>query len=207
MSPYASEFARIAVAHLLAVASPGPDFAMVLRQSLAHGRRTAVWTSVGIGSAILLHATYCVLGLGLLLLSSAAAFTVLKYAGAAYLTFLGVEGLRSRRRSADNVGLTGATAPGPRAAFTAGFLTNALNPKAALFFIALFPVVVSPETPKLIQAGYGLWMSLATMAWFSLVSLVFTRETVRRSYLRQGHWIDRALGVVFLTFAAGLLFG
>ena len=207
MSPYASEFARIAVAHLLAVASPGPDFAMVLRQSLAHGRRTAVWTSVGIGSAILLHATYCVLGLGLLLLSSAAAFTVLKYAGAAYLTFLGVEGLRSRRRSADNVGLTGATAPGPRAAFTAGFLTNAINPKAALFFIALFPVVVSPETPKLIQAGYGLWMSLATMAWFSLVSLVFTRETVRRSYLRQGHWIDRALGVVFLTFAAGLLFG
>ena len=207
MSPYAPEFARIAVAHLLAVASPGPDFAMVLRQSLAHGRRTAVWTSVGIGSAILLHATYCVLGLGLLLLSSAAAFTVLKYAGAAYLTFLGVEGLRSRRRSADNVGLTGATAPGPRAAFTAGFLTNALNPKAALFFIALFPVVVSPETPKLIQAGYGLWMSLATMAWFSLVSLVFTRETVRRSYLRQGHWIDRALGVVFLTFAAGLLFG
>lgn len=207
MSPYASEFARIAVAHLLAVASPGPDFAMVLRQSLAHGRRTAVWTSVGIGSAILLHATYCVLGLGLLLLSSAAAFTVLKYAGAAYLTFLGVEGLRSRRRSADNVGLTGGTAPGPRAAFAAGFLTNALNPKAALFFIALFPVVVSPETPKLIQAGYGLWMSLATMAWFSLVSLVFTRETVRRSYLRQGHWIDRALGVVFLTFAAGLLFG
>ncbi|MEN9662685.1 MAG: Threonine efflux protein [Verrucomicrobiota bacterium] len=207
MSPYASEFARIAVAHLLAVASPGPDFAMVLRQSLAHGRRTAVWTSVGIGSAILLHATYCVLGLGLLLLSAAAAFTVLKYAGAAYLTFLGVEGLRSRRRSADNVGLTGGTAPGPRAAFAAGFLTNALNPKAALFFIALFPVVVSPETPKLIQAGYGLWMSLATMAWFSLVSLVFTRETVRRSYLRQGHWIDRALGVVFLTFAAGLLFG
>jgi RhtB (resistance to homoserine/threonine) family protein len=207
MSPYAPEFARIAVAHLLAVASPGPDFAMVLRQSLAHGRRTAVWTSVGIGSAILLHATYCVLGLGLLLLSSAAAFTVLKYAGAAYLTFLGVEGLRSRRRSADNVGLTGGTAPGPRAAFAAGFLTNALNPKAALFFIALFPVVVSPETPKLIQAGYGLWMSLATMAWFSLVSLVFTRETVRRSYLRQGHWIDRALGVVFLTFAAGLLFG
>ena len=207
MSPYAPEFARIAVAHLLAVASPGPDFAMVLRQSLAHGRRTAVWTSVGIGSAILLHATYCVLGLGLLLLSAAAAFTVLKYAVAAYLTFLGVEGLRSRRRSADNVGLTGGTAPGPRAAFAAGFLTNALNPKAALFFIALFPVVVSPETPKLIQAGYGLWMSLATMAWFSLVSLVFTRETVRRSYLRQGHWIDRALGVVFLTFAAGLLFG
>lgn len=207
ISPYAAEFARIAVAHLLAVASPGPDFAMVLRQSLAHGRRTAVWTSVGIGSAILLHATYCVLGLGLLLLSSTAAFAILKYAGAAYLTFLGVEGLRSRPRSADNVPLAGATAPGPRAAFAAGFLTNALNPKAALFFIALFPVAVSPETPRLIQAGYGLWMSLATMAWFSLVSIVFTRESMRQGYLRHGHWIDRALGVVFIAFAVGLLFG
>ena len=207
MSPYATEFARIAVAHLLAVASPGPDFALVLRQSLAHGWRTAVWTSVGIGSAILLHATYCLLGLGLLLLSSTAAFTVLKYAGAAYLTFLGVEGLRSRRRSADNVPLSGATAPGPRAAFTAGFLTNALNPKAALFFIALFPVAVSPETPKLIQAGYGLWMSLATMVWFSLVSFVFTRESMRQGYLRHGHWIDRVLGVVFIAFAVGLIFG
>ena len=207
MSSYATEFARVAVAHLLAVASPGPDFAMVLRQSLAHGQRTAVWTSLGIGSAILLHATYCVLGLGLLLQSSPAAFTTLRYAGAAYLVYLGVEGLRSRARAGSVADGPGVTVPAPGAAFVAGFLTNALNPKAALFFIALFPVAVSAQTPKLIQAGYGLWMSLATMAWFSLVSVVFTREPVRRGYLRHGHWIDRLLGVVFLGFAAGLVLG
>ncbi len=207
MSPYAAEFAGIAAAHLLAVASPGPDFAMVLRQSLAHGRRTAVWTSIGIGSAILLHATYCGLGLGLLLRSSTEAFAALRFIGAAYLAFLGLEGLRSRARVAGPAFLGGATVPGPRAAWLAGFLTNALNPKAALFFIALFPVAVSAETPKLIQAGYGLWMSLTTMAWFSLVAFFFTRESVRRGYLRHGHWIDRVLGVVFLAFAVGLLFG
>jgi RhtB (resistance to homoserine/threonine) family protein len=205
MTVYAAEFTKIAVAHLLAVASPGPDFAMVLRQSLAHGRRTAVWTSLGIGAAILLHATYCVLGLGLLLQNSPAAFTALRYAGAAYLACLGVEGLRSRSRLGNMADGPAVTVPAPRAAFVAGFLTNALNPKAALFFIALFPVAVSPQTPKLIQAGYGLWMSLATMVWFSLVSVVFTREPVRRGYLRHGHWIDRALGVVFLGFAAGLV--
>jgi RhtB (resistance to homoserine/threonine) family protein len=207
MTPYAAEFAKVAVAHLLAVASPGPDFALVLRQSLAHGRRTAVWTSLGIGSAILLHATYCVLGLGLLLQNSPAAFAALRYAGAAYLAYLGVEGLRSRVRGPEAVADRSLTIPGPRAALAAGFLTNALNPKAALFFIALFPVAVNPLTPKLIQAGYGLWMSLATMAWFSLVAFVFTRETVRQGYLRHGHWIDRALGVVFLGFAAGLVLG
>jgi RhtB (resistance to homoserine/threonine) family protein len=205
MTVYAAEFAKLAVAHLLAVASPGPDFAMVLRQSLAHGRRTAVWTSLGIGSAILLHATYCVLGLGLLLQNSPSAFAALRYAGAAYLAYLGLEGLRSRARIGAESGGSNLTIPAPKAAFVAGFLTNALNPKAALFFIALFPVAVSPETPKLIQAGYGLWMSLATMAWFSLVSVVFTRGSVRQGYLRHGHWIERALGVVFLAFAAGLL--
>jgi threonine/homoserine/homoserine lactone efflux protein len=65
---------------------------------------------------------------------------------------------------------------------------------------------VNVHTPKLIQAGYGLWMTLATAAWFCFVSVVFTREEVRRSFLRHGHWIDRALGVVFLGFAASLAF-
>jgi RhtB (resistance to homoserine/threonine) family protein len=207
MSPYWYEFSKVALAHLLAVASPGPDFAMVLRQSLAHGRRTAVWTSVGIGSAILVHVTYSLLGIGLLLKSSAVAFTVLKFAGAAYLGWIGVRALRAKPRDlAVNASQVDARPPRPGAAWSAGFLTNALNPKAALFFVALFPVAVSPQTPKLIQAGYGLWMVVTTMAWFSLVSLLFTRESVRRGFLRHGHWIDRALGVVFLAFAISLAF-
>lgn len=94
--------------------------------------------------------------------------------------------------------------PDQRGAFALGFLTNALNPKATLFFISLFVLVVSPRTPKPLQAGYGIWMSLATIAWFSLVSIVFTRRGVRDRFLRHGHWIDRALGLVFLSFAVSL---
>ena len=202
---YWPEFLTIAVAHLLAVASPGPDFAMVLRQSLVHGRRTAIWTSVGIGSGISLHIAYSLLGIGLLLMSSVVAFTMLKYAGAAYLAWIGVQGLRSRPRAVSGLlQAGGVVAPTTRAAFITGFLTNALNPKAAMFFIALFPVAVSPTTPKLVQAGYGLWIILTTMAWFCFVSVVFTRAGVRDRFLRQVHWIDRALGVVFLGFAVSL---
>lgn len=208
MSPYAYEFSKIAVAHALAVMAPGPDFAMVLRQSLAHGRRTGVWTSIGIGSAISLHITYSLLGVGLLLKSSVLAFTLLKYAGAAYLGWAGVQALRSRPRAATGV-LDGSVVPAKvvptnGAAWRTGFLTNALNPKATLFFVALFPLVISPQTPKLIQAGYGLWMALATMAWFSFVSVLLTREKLRQAFLRHTHWIDRALGVVFIAFAASL---
>src|SRR5882762_9545951 len=118
MSPYLYEFSKIAVAHLLAVMSPGPDFAMVLRQSLAHGRRTAVWTSIGIGCAISLHVTYSLLGIGLLLRSSALAFNLLKYAGAIYLVWMGLKALRSQPRdpAATAEGAASDT-PTPRAAW------------------------------------------------------------------------------------------
>ncbi len=203
---YWPEFLTIVVAHALAVASPGPDFAIVLRQSLRHGRRTAVWTSVGIGCGLLVHITYCILGLGLVLKNSAVALATVKWLGAAYLAWVGVQALRAKPRLDDLDLATGSSAPTSQAAWTTGFLVNVLNPKAALFFIALFPLAVSVSTPKWIQAGYGVWMTLTTMAWFSFVSVVFTKEQVRRGFLRHGHWIDRALGIVFLAFAVSLLF-
>ena len=208
MHDYWVEFSKVAGAHLLAVASPGPDFAIVLKQSLAHGRRTAIWTSIGVGAAILLHVTYSLLGFGLLIRSSELWFNVVKYAGAAYIAWLGVQSLRAKPRSetAGEAALVAVVPPAGHGAFATGFLTNALNPKATLFFISLFVLVVSPQTPKIIQAGYGLWMCVATAAWFCFVSLVFTRPEIRGRFLRHGHWIDRALGVVFLGFAVSLVF-
>jgi RhtB (resistance to homoserine/threonine) family protein len=205
MAAYWVEFTTVAVAHFLAVASPGPDFALVLRQSVACGRRPAIWTSAGIGAGILVHVGYSLLGLGLLIHGSATWFTVVKFAGAAYLVWVGVQCLRSKPRG-EAEGAVGETPPerGARGAFTTGFLTNVLNPKATLFFLSLFAMVVNPQTPKWVQAGYGLWMAAATAIWFSLVSVVFTQTAVRVRFLRVSHWIDRALGVVFLGFAAWL---
>lgn len=199
------EFSQVALAHLLAVASPGPDFAIVVRQSLTHGRRTAIWTSIGVGTGILLHVGYSVLGLGLLIRSSALWFNVVKAAGAAYIAWLGLVSLRAKPAGNLDLGAEGGPrAPSTHGAFMTGFLTNVLNPKVTLFFISLFVMIVDPRTPKLIQAGYGLWMSVATMAWFTLVSVLFTRTEIRHRFLHFGHWIDRALGVVFLAFAASL---
>ena len=210
MHDYEVEFAKVAVAHLLAVASPGPDFAIVLKQSLTYGRRTAIWTGIGVGTAILLHVGYSLFGLGLLLRSSERWFAVVKYAGAAYIAWLGVQSLRAKPRAEPegrtaDAGEVAASTPTAGRAFATGFMTNALNPKVTLFFVALFSMVVDPLTPKLVQAGYGLWMALVTAGWFSLVATVFTHDRVRASFLCHGHWVDRALGVVFLGFAAGLV--
>jgi RhtB (resistance to homoserine/threonine) family protein len=199
------EFATVAGAHLLAVASPGPDLAVVLRQSLAHGRRAAIGTSVGIGTGILLHAAYCLLGLGLILKGSPGAYAALKYAGAAYLGWIAFGALRAGPRATEHASAVGTVrSVSDRAAWTTGFLTNALNPKATLFFVALFTAVVERSTPLAVQAAYGLWMSAATMAWFSGVSIFLTRARVRAAYLRRGHWIDRAMGVVLAALALRL---
>lgn len=205
MTDYWSEFLLVATAHLLAVASPGPDFALVLRQSINHGRPTAVWTSIGIGTGILFHVTYSLLGLALLIKNSALGFDLVKYAGALYLTWVGLKALRTPPRRVDALNPMPAPAPSHRGAFLTGFLVNVLNPKAMLLFIALFSVVVSPATPLLIQAGYGLWMTVTTMAWFCLVSVGFTQPRVRRAFLRSGHWFDRVTGALFLAFAVRLV--
>lgn len=204
---YGVEFLQVAIAHLLAVASPGPDLALVLRQSLVFGRRTAWWTSLGVGSAILVHVGYALLGLGLLLRGSEFWFAAVKYAGAAYLAWVGWQALRARPAPEAPAGSPASPValpapPAQRSAFVTGFLTNVLNPKATLFFLSLYALVVSPETPRWVQAAYGLWMALATAAWFSLVTVLFTHAVVRRRFLRYGHWIDRTLGVVLIGFAA-----
>ncbi len=210
MPDLALEFSKVALAHLLAVASPGPDFAVVLRQSLLHGRRTAIWTSVGVGMAITLHVTYSLLGLGLILKSSALAFDVVKYSGAAYLAWLGWQALRAKPRAefgvspAEGGAIGSAPVPTARAAWLTGFLTNALNPKATLFFVALFVTVIGAGTPTAIKVGYGAWMVAATTGWFCLVSVLFTRPAVRAAFLRHGHWVDRVLGLVFIAFAVSL---
>jgi threonine/homoserine/homoserine lactone efflux protein len=208
---YWSQFLKIAVAHLLAVASPGPDFAMVVRQSLAHGRRAALWTSVGIGTAILVHVTYAVLGIGIVLRTSPVAFTAVKFLGAGYLAWIGAKAIMSRPRAAPAGAPEGAEAdlakaaePAARAAWTTGFLTNVFNPKVTLFFVAVFASLVDPATPRAIQGAYGLWMSATTIGWFCMVSVLFTGERVRGAFLRRRHWIDWAMGVVFIGLAAAL---
>jgi threonine/homoserine/homoserine lactone efflux protein len=178
---------------------------LVLRQSLGYGRRIAIWTSIGVGAAILLHVSYSLLGIGLLIKGAAGWFTALKLAGATYIAWIGIQALRTRPAGENALGTAGpSSTPQPGAAFRTGFLTNALNPKATLFFIALFATVIDGHTPRLVQAGYGVWMSLVTMGWFCLVSILFTRREVRARFVKHGHWVSRIFGVVLIGFAVSL---
>ena len=203
---YWTEFLTVALVHLLAVASPGPDFAIVLRESVRNGRHARIWTALGVGSGILLHVGYCLLGIGLIVSQSIVLFNLLKWLAAAYLIYIGIRALQARPADPASAELAPLTTRSPRAAFVRGFVTNGLNPKATLFFLSLFTLVISPQTPLLVQAGYGLYLALATALWFCAVALLFSQARVRRGFVRLGHWFDRLMGAVLVGLGIKVAF-
>ena len=197
---YWTEFLTVALVHLLAVASPGPDFAIVVRESVSSGRHAGIWTAIGVGSGILLHVGYCLLGIGLIVSQSIMLFNLLKWLAAAYLIYIGIRALRAKpvdplqaQQSLETLAVTA------RGAFVRGFVTNGLNPKATLFFLSLFTLVISPQTPLLVQAGYGAYLAVATAAWFCAVAMLFSHARVRNGFIRMGHWFDRMMGAVLVA--------
>ncbi len=189
------EFLLIAFVHLMAVASPGPDFAIVLRYAVRFGRQQALAASIGIGVAILLHITWSLVGIAVLIQTTPWLFKALSIAGASYLAYVGVMALKSQPPSVSEQPTDESAnekVPSAKRAFIAGFITNGLNPKATLFFLSLFAVIISPITPLMYKIGYGIYMSIATAAWFCMLSVVLTHTKVRGFLLLKGYWFDRA---------------
>lgn len=203
---YWTEFATVALVHLLAVASPGPDFAVVLRNGVTQGRQAAMLTSIGVGCAIFIHVLYSVLGIGLIVANSLWLFNLVKLVGAGYLIYIGIMSLRAGARSQQDIELDGGNAMTSRQAFINGFLTNGTNPKALLFFLSLFSVVISHDTPIAVQFAYGVYMMVATALWFMLLSYLLTTQRVRRQFLKVGHWFERTMGLALLGLGIRLLF-
>lgn len=195
------EFLLVAGVHLLAVMSPGPDFAMVLRNSLVYSRRTGVLAAVGLGVGILLHVIYSLLGIGLIISQSVVLFNVIKLLGAGYLIYIGAKSLLAKRSDQSEQAEDYKPVQKDLSTFQAlrlGFLINALNPKATLFFLALFTQVINPQTSLGIKLLYGAEMSVATFAWFSTVAIVLTHSRVNQLFSGIKHYLEKAFGAILI---------
>ncbi|HXV29534.1 MAG TPA: LysE family translocator [Sinorhizobium sp.] len=207
MSNYLIELASLMAIFSFAIVSPGADLAMVMRQSLVHGRRPAIITAFGIGASLMFHVTYTVLGLGLIISQSIYLFNIVKWCGVAYLVYIGVKALRAGQTE---IAVEAPEDAGERKrqsavkAFGLGFLANALNPKAVFFFLSIFSTVVSAHTPMVVKFGYGLVMASALILWFVGVSLFMTTPRMRAAFTRASKWIDRASGLVFIALGLKL---
>lgn len=199
-----TEIIAVAVITVLAVIAPGADFAMVVRNSYLHGRRTGLLAATGVAAGVLVHVTYTMLGVGLLIASSTFLFTVIKLVGAAYLVYIGVRTFRTRGEV--QVDLETQSDLTPLKALRSGFLTNVLNPKTTLFVVSTFAQVVSPGTPVYQQVGYGLFMSLAHLLWFGVVAVFFSHDRMRTLMLRGQKILNKVIGSVLAGLGVSLAF-
>lgn len=199
--PHLALIGTVTLAHLLAVASPGPDFLMAVRNSLAYSRRAGIFTAVGFGCGIAVHIAYCLAGLALVISRSAPLFQGIKWLGALYLAYVGIRSLLSRGGTAPEAEPERRPDIPALAAVRMGFLTNVLNPKATLFFLSLFTLVIAPGTPPAVLAAISAILVGNTILWFSLVAVFMTRPAIRAAYLRRRAALDRALGALLLAIA------
>lgn len=217
------ELIAVGIITLLAVISPGPDFAMVTRIAVARGRRAGILCAIGIGSGVAVHLGYTLIGLGVVFASNVWVLTGLRYLGAAYLIWLGlsalwpdIRALISRRNPMKEKGVSAnIVTPGPetdqnrnstdRNAFWLGFACNALNPKTMLFIVSLFSQVISPATPILQEIGYGIYIAACHMLWFALVAIALTLPAVQARIAAVKIWIERVVGLCLAGLGIKLL--
>ena len=207
MHQYVVELVSLMAIFAFAIVSPGADLAMVMRQSLVHGRRQAIITSVGIGSALMFHVSYTILGIGLIISQSIYLFNIVKWCGVAYLIYIGIKSLRAGKTDISVQAVSAADEERKQSglkAYMLGFAANALNPKPVFFFLSIFSTVVSAHTPMLVKFGYGLVMASCLIAWFIGVSIFMTTPRMRAAFSKSSQWIDRASGLVFIALGLKL---
>ncbi len=197
---YLSQFLAVAVIHFLALVSPGPDFAMISRSSLVYSRRTGIYSALGLALGILVHVTYSLVGIGLIISKSILLFSIIKYLGAGYLIYIGWKSLRAKKVRQSAEADTAAERHLPAlAALRVGFLTNVLNPKVTLFFLGLFTQVIRPGTPLWVQVLYGLEMSTMTFLWFAFVASVLSHSIIRKRFTAVQHIVERVCGGLLIA--------
>jgi threonine/homoserine/homoserine lactone efflux protein len=198
-------FAAVATAHALGVMSPGPDFAMVTRQALALGRAAGVWTAAGIGSGILFHVAYGLFGLRWLTQRWPWSLDAIALAGAVFLLWMGSQALRAQPLPPANDNGSRAERGNALHNYLVGLATNVLNPKATLFFVALFTTVVAGPVSMPMMLVLALWLPLSTFAWFASVALLLSHPGLRRGLRAHAHQLDRAMGVVLVLLAVAVI--
>lgn len=190
-----NEIIAIAIITLLAVISPGADFALVSRNSYLYGRKQGIYTAYGIACAVWIHISYSVLGLSFLKHYIPNLLHIIQYIGALYLMYIGYKTFTQQQISDHATH----TLLHPRQAFIQGFLGNSLNPKTTLFVMSIFAQLLRGNNGLMHLIGYGMFISASHLLWFLLISLFCSTPVIRNKILRKQVSINRVIGTVLAT--------
>ncbi|WP_233970820.1 LysE family transporter [Pectobacterium versatile] len=197
----------VATIATLGMLSPGPDFFLVIKNATRHPRVAALMTAFGVICGVATHMAYCVAGLAVVITTTPWLFNVLKYAGAAYLIWIGIQALLSRGGSKMDVSQQGQQNVSLKKAFLQGYLCNLLNPKATLFFLAMFTQVLNIHSGIGEKLWYAMIIWLLSVVWWPLLVLLFQSEPVRRGLAKAQKLVDKLLGTVLIALGIKVALG
>ncbi len=196
-----SKVISIGLIALMAAMSPGPDFAMVVKNCIRGRFRDGFLTSIGIASALLIHVTYCLLGVALVIYKTPALFHFIKYVGATYLFYLGVMMLKEKITNEKVTDLAQKVHAKKHHPFLNGFLTNLLNPKATFFILSLFTQFIDPMMSVFEKAVLGIEIAVIKFIWFVLLSYLITHHVLQKHFVRFKKIITKTMGFLLCLLA------
>ena len=198
----------VGVLNLLAAMSPGPDFAIVTKNTIMGSRRAGYMTALGISIAVLIHISYCTLGLAWVITKTPILFNGIKVLGAAYLVYLGVKALIAKEIRTKSYVKAGKqqTQLSSWQAFREGFLTNLLNPKCTLFFLALFTLVIQVQHVSWLHVIIGVELFLIVLTWFSSLAWMLSHPRIMGILQRRQVLLMKMTGLFLIAFGIAMLF-
>ncbi|HHQ6575840.1 TPA: threonine export protein RhtC [Serratia fonticola] len=202
-------FLTVAMVHLIALMSPGPDFFFVSQTAASRSRREAMMGVVGISLGVMVWAGVALLGLNLILQKMAWLHQIIMVGGGLYLCWMGWQLLRSARSQNAQTAPAAevkVALPKPGRSFIRGLLTNLSNPKAVIYFGSVFSLFVGEDVGAGARWGLFALITGETFIWFTLVAIIFALPSMRRGYQRMAKWIDGLAGVLFTGFGLHLIF-
>ena len=202
---YLTEFLIIATAIQIALISPGPDFMITLRQTINYGKKYAYFSSLGIGFGILIHVSYTLLGIGLILKNFPYFLDIVRILGAMYLIYLGIGSFISNS-SKIKIASEKKLSYSYKKSFFVGFITNLLNPKATLFFLSIFTAIISIETPIYIQSIYGVYCIFINIFWYMLIANLLSRKKNLDLFNKHQNIIEKTIGLILIILGIKLIF-
>ncbi len=202
----------LASIHFIALMSPGPDFALVVQNATRHGRQTGLYIAFGLSCGILLHSLLSLTGISYLVHQQPTLFAIIQLAGGSYLLYLGYGALKATWQiiqnhddDADTVNSNDLILTNKRQAFSKGFATNILNPKALVFFISLMSSLV-PADMSLSGKGFALIILFGlSLFWFSLLAWMLSTKALQKKLSEATVYIDGLCGVVFSLIGVSIL--
>ncbi len=198
--------ASLAIIHSVALASPGPDFALVVKMASQERRVTAVASAVGISIAILLHTLLSLTGVSLLIKSSNTLFIIVQLAGASYLGWMGINAIIStlqnfKARHVEKETTKIFNQLTPTQGFMQGLYTNLLNPKAMVFFITLFSAMITPEVNLATKISAAVILLVLSLFWFVFIALVLSKPSIQQTIRKATPVINLLTGLLFVSVA------